>query len=110
MRDILSGQKINVVLNHKYVGSYEQPLEDWIRYGPTEPYMHTRPFRLVTTDGKKLSLRLIPLKYRNNWLARSLILWGILPEPWPEYKVRLRKFNQETKEAIKNLGDKSKKR
>ena len=98
-------EELNVILWSKWIGPYEHPLENWMRRGPDEPYMHTHPWSVISKDGRKFSTRIIPLRFRNDWLARPLIRWGFLPEPWPDYIVRLQRFNEETKKAIRKLDE-----
>ena len=101
-------EDLSVALSSKWIGGYEVSLADWIKYGPDEPYMHNRPAWIVSKDGRKFSTRIIPLRFRNNWLSRPLIRWGFLPEPWPDYIVRLERFNETTEEVRRKMSEKLK--
>lgn len=80
MRQV-DGGEILVEIDHPH-GSIEVPLSEWIRTGPgPRPYL--RPTAARRVDGAKLGLGAIPLRYRNSWLSRRLIAWGLLEDPWP---------------------------
>lgn len=73
---------------HKWAGEIERDYDDWLENGPQEPYIYESP-HAVTCHNKLLPIWIIPFSYRNTPLSRRLVLWGLLPEPWPNYIDRL---------------------
>jgi hypothetical protein len=72
---------ILVTVTHPH-GTLEVPLTEWMRTGPGgRPMMGPVAARRAST-GQRLSLRVIPLAYRNTGLARLLIRAGLLRSPW----------------------------
>jgi hypothetical protein len=73
---------IMVTVDHPF-GSIEVPLVEWIAIGPG-PRRLVRPVaaRSRSTDAA-LPPSVIPLRYRNSALSRSLIAIGVIKDPWP---------------------------
>jgi hypothetical protein len=70
-----------VVLEHP-LGRVEVSLEEWISIGPgARPLV--RPVEAKRKgSGEPLPLSVIPLRYRNNRLSRTLIVLVFLIDPW----------------------------
>jgi hypothetical protein len=73
-------EQVIVTIAHPF-GDIDVLLDTWKEKGPG-PRRFVRPVAAKTIDGRPLSLRVIPLKYRNNWLSRTLIRLGVLKNPW----------------------------
>lgn len=69
-----------VVLDHP-AGNMEVSFADWKAVGPGERKF-LRPMAALAADGAPLSIRAIPLRYRNNNLSRALISFGVMKSPW----------------------------
>jgi hypothetical protein len=76
----IDSSDIIVVLEHPF-GTVETPLEKWMEDGPG-PRLFVRPYAVKRSDGTRLSMRVIPLRYRNNLFSRTLIELGVLSNPW----------------------------
>ncbi len=73
--------EIVVTINHPH-GKIKVGLDEWIRIGPG-PRKFLRPSSAYDKNsGKRLPIRVIPLRYRNNFVSRFLIRLGILSDPW----------------------------
>jgi hypothetical protein len=64
-------------------GPLEIPLSDWIEHGPGERDLLRPVAARDRRTGQHVSLREIPLRYRNTKLSRTLVLLRVLPAPWP---------------------------
>ncbi len=64
-------------------GRLETSIEEWLRTGPG-PSRSAKPISArFGPSGRALPLRcLVPLRYRNNALARLLIALHMMPDPW----------------------------
>jgi len=72
---------ILVIVDHPH-GKLEIPLDQWIATGPG-PRDRLRPIAAKSRKtGERLSLRVIPTRYRNTALTRTLIGLGLLSDPW----------------------------
>jgi hypothetical protein len=77
-----SPDDIILVILHPH-GTVETTLSEWMKTGPG-PRDLLRP--LAARDaktGQSLTLDVIPLRYRNTSISRTLIKLGILKNPWP---------------------------
>ena len=72
---------ILVTILHPH-GEIETTLANWIERGPGgRPLLAPERVRRAST-GEPLSLRTIPLRYRNNGWSRLLIRLRVLKDPW----------------------------
>jgi hypothetical protein len=71
-----------LLLIHHSHGDIEIPLERWMREGPGPRYLTQPASARDRVTGKPVSLRKIPLAYRNNALSAFLIELGVLADPW----------------------------
>ena len=89
------------------MGSYEIPLERWLLSGPKDDPLKEIPEHMIASHGQQFPLHLLPIRYRNTEEAHRLILKGLIPEPWPDYIVRLKKsladYDAFRREARKTL-------
>ncbi len=82
MRNKDNFSEIVVTIDHPH-GKMKVGLDEWIRKGPG-PRKLLRPNSAYDKNtGKRLPMRVIPLRYRNNSVSRFLIRLGILSDPWP---------------------------
>ncbi|MCP3927453.1 MAG: hypothetical protein GY714_33260 [Desulfobacterales bacterium] len=77
----LDHSDIIVTIDHPH-GIIEATLYEWTKMGPG----HMSLFKPIEAKNKKtgdkLSLKIIPFKYRNSPLSRFLVKWGIVTDPW----------------------------
>lgn len=58
------------------------PLSEWIARGPgSRPFLHPGQL-IVEATGEKISVRRLPLRYRNTTFSRLLIVLRLLDDPW----------------------------
>jgi len=74
----------HVTIAHPH-GEIEVSLSEWIRFGPGERPL-ARPIAARKSSGERLSMRAVPLRYRNTKLSRALIKAGLLENPWTHFK------------------------
>jgi hypothetical protein len=73
--------RVMVVVEHNF-GTLRIPLEEWIARGPG-PRALLRPTEAHDADtGAKLPLSVIPFRYRNGPLQRTLVRWRLMRSPW----------------------------
>ena len=73
---------IEVFVAHPF-GDAWISLDDWIRVGPG-PRPLVAPTRARDRhSGAPLPMRVVPLRYRNNLVARALVRLGLVAKPWP---------------------------
>lgn len=73
---------IVVIIDHPH-GRLEIPLQEWIEQGPG-PRDLLRPIAARSAEtGEPLPLTVIPRRYRNSFLTRSLVRMKLLKKPWP---------------------------
>ena len=73
--------RILVVVRHPH-GDVETTLREWMKTGPGSRDLVAPVGALDAATGESLGLSVIPLRYRNNRLSRSLIRLGLLENPW----------------------------
>ena len=60
----------------------EIPLQEWMRRGPTQRLPLMSPIAAKSkSTGQRLSLRVVPLSYRNTALSRLLIRLRVIATP-----------------------------
>ncbi len=70
-----------VTIEHPF-GVLEVSLEEWMSTGPgPRPLLRPAAAKEKGTN-RPLPMSVIPLRYRNNRVSRSLIALGVLPNPW----------------------------
>lgn len=72
---------IDVILSHPH-GQIEISAEEWFLTGPGERGWLMPIAAKSKTTGERLSISVIPLRYRNNRWSRLLIRLGLLSDPW----------------------------
>lgn len=78
---------IQVVVGHPH-SNLEVPLRTWMNLGPG-PRPLVRPLAAIDAVSRRsLPLRVVPLRYRNSWLSRTLIRVGLLNDPWAKSTTR----------------------
>lgn len=76
-----TSEDLIVVLDHPY-GELELSLEEWVMHGPGERDL-LRPTAVKDKrTGALLPVSVIPLRYQNTKLSRTLIAIGMLSDPW----------------------------
>ena len=77
---MMAADEIKVLLRHPH-GDIIVSLSEWIGVGPgNRPFIS--PHKVIDKNGKELSKRVIPFKYRNNLLSRCMIKFRIIKNPW----------------------------
>ena len=70
-----------VTLDHPH-GIVEIKLNEWMILGPGSGLLLKPKSLKSTASKKKVSLKTIPLKYRNSFISRLLIKLHLIPNPW----------------------------
>lgn len=73
--------EILVTIRHPH-GDVETTLSEWMKTGPGPRPLVAPVAARDAGSGEALSLTVIPLRYRNNRLSRTLIQLGLLGNPW----------------------------
>jgi hypothetical protein len=73
--------QIIVTIEHPF-GTGKGTLAEWMATGPGPRPLLSPIAAYDRLAGKQLPLRVIPFRYRNNWLARLAISWRFIEDPW----------------------------
>jgi hypothetical protein len=77
----VSPKDIIVLVRHPH-GDVETTLNDWMKTGPGPRELVAPVAARDARSGVLLSLSVVPLRYRNSRLSRTLIRLGLLEDPW----------------------------
>ena len=78
-------EDVDVEIDHPH-GIVRMPLTEWMKRGPGLRPLLMPARAYVAGNGPELPLRVVPLRYRNNFLSRLLIRLRLLSDPWREEK------------------------